>query len=363
MQANFLDMNSSEISAWLAENGEAGFRSKQLQHWIHQRGVIDFSQMTTLSLALREKLQQNFVCQWPQRVKEDVSSDGTIKWLFKLPEGNAVETVLIPERDRLTLCVSSQVGCALNCTFCATGYAGFNRNLKLSEIIGQLWLARERIAQLGLQNKISNVVFMGMGEPLLNYEPVLQAMRWMLDDNAYGLSKHRVTLSTSGVLPKMRQLREDCDVALALSLHAPNDELREKLVPLNKKYPLADLMQLCRDYFSKQPKRAIMMEYVMLAGVNDQRVHAKQLIRLLEGVRCKINLIPFNESKGLPYSCSSWKDIEQFQTWLRAAGYNVYIRRSRGDKEAAACGQLAGDFVDRTSRRRRLIKIHAQGAG
>ena len=354
---NLLDLSGAELSRQLAAIGEPKFRSQQILHWIHQQGVIDIDAMLNLSKKLRSHLQDNFTCKFPEILSETASSDGTIKWLLALAGGGAVETVLIPDRDRLTLCVSSQVGCALNCTFCATGFAGFNRNLKLSEIIGQLWLARARLKELDLEQKrITNVVFMGMGEPLLNYEPVLESIRLMLSDNAYGLSKYKVTLSTSGVVPKMLKLKADSDCALAVSLHAPNDELRQQLVPLNKKYPLAELIAVCKDYYAGHAKRQVTMEYVMLDGVNDKLEHAKQLAKLLRQVPCKINLIPFNESAGLPYRCSSWAQIERFQQCLMAAGYNTRVRRSRGDKVAAACGQLAGEFADRTTRNARLLK-------
>ena len=360
---NLLDLTQDQLARHLKELGEPKFRAKQLSHWIHHEGVIDPEQMLNLSKKLRAELQEKYILRFPKQISETVSKDGTIKWLFALDGGGAVETVLIPDRDRLTLCVSSQVGCALNCTFCATGFSGFNRNMKLNEIIGQLWLARARLKELDIEQKrITNIVFMGMGEPLLNYEPVLEAIRLMLSDDAYGLSKYRVTLSTSGVVPKMLKLKADTDCALAVSLHAPNDELREQLVPLNKKYPLKELIAVCKDYYSNQPKRQVTIEYVMLDGVNDKLEHAKQLAKLLRAVPCKINLIPFNKSEGLPYTCSSWQQIERFQQSLIAAGYNTRVRRTRGDNDSAACGQLAGEFADRTTRNARLVKQAKQRA-
>lgn len=336
--------------------GESRFRAKQLVQWIYQRGVIDFDQMTDMSKALRQALVQRATLHLPEVALERTASDGTIKWLLRLDDGNFIESVFIPEENRGTLCVSSQVGCALNCTFCATGKEGFNRNLTQSEIIGQLWLAVDRLSKAGFAKSrvITNVVMMGMGEPLLNYEPVRDAMAIMLDDLAFGLSKYRVTLSTSGVVPKMLQLAQESEVALAVSLHAPNDELRHQLVPINKKYPLSVLMDACRQHYDN--KRPIMFEYVMLKGINDQPQHAKQLIRLLEGISNKVNLIPFNPFDGTRYEVSDRDDIVAFQQRLSRSGINVHIRKTRGDDVSAACGQLAGDIKDRTGRHDRWLK-------
>lgn len=357
-QVNLLDYSEAALSEWFASQGQPRFRVKQLVHWIHHEGVTDFSAMTNFSQALRDELSAHFYCRWPSLKASHVSADGTVKLLLTLNDGNAIETVLIPQGKRLTVCVSSQVGCALNCSFCATGRAGFNRDCSLSEIIGQVWLARDYLNQHVMAGgAVTNVVMMGMGEPLLNYDTMLQAVRWMIADHAYGLSKYRVTVSTSGVLPAMRRLQADCDVALAVSLHAATDHLRDQLVPINKKYPLADLIDLCRTYYHRQPKRYVTMEYIMLAGVNDQPKDAKALIRLLSQVRCKINLIPFNPVPGLDYRASTELVVARFQHQLMQAGFNTLVRRQRGDELAAACGQLAGAFDDRTGRRDRLARI------
>lgn len=391
-QRNLLDLNQQQLQTWLLENNQPAYRAQQIKHWLHHQGVAEITAMHNLSKVLRQALQQDFYIKLPQIAQTKVASDGCLKWLLRLDEANVVEMVYIPEvknhgqqiRSRATLCISSQAGCALDCSFCATGKQGFSRNLSLGEIIGQLWLARQQL-QLHFNNlpAISNVVFMGMGEPLLNYEAVVAAANLMIDDNAYGLSRQRVTISTSGVLPAMQKLRDDTPVALALSLHAPNDELRNHLVPINRKYPLAQLMALCKDYFSgaaftakdqshdqhnnltackddqyqkKQPsagssKRQVMMEYVMLDGVNDSLQHAKQLINLLQGVRCKVNLIPFNPFPGTEYKASTDQALRAFQLRLIKAGINTRVRRTRADDVAAACGQLAGDITDRTGRR------------
>lgn len=325
--------------------GEPQYRGKQLVQWIHKYGKTNFDDMTNISKKFRAKLMECAEIVVPTVTFENEASDGTYKWLLQLKEGNAIEMVYIPEANRGTLCISSQVGCALNCSFCSTGKQGFNRNLTTAEIIGQLWIAVQSF-------KVTNVVFMGMGEPLLNYQAVLAASRLMLDDTAYGLSKYRVTLSTSGVIPEMLKLKKDSQMALAVSLHAANDELRNELVPINKRYPLKQLIPLCRDYFESN-KRKVMFEYVMLDGVNDEALHAKQLIALLRNVPCKMNLIPFNPFPGSHYKTSSWDKVLRFQKYLVDAGIDTWIRKTRGKDADAACGQLAGEFKDRTGRHAR----------
>ena len=350
---NLLDFGLSAMESWVLSLGEPKFRATQLIAWIHQRRVTDFAKMTNLSKSFRAQLTQSACIRFPEVAYESCSKDGTIKWLFRLTDGNCIETVFIPEPKRATLCVSSQVGCALNCSFCATGKEGFNRNLTVGEIIGQLWMAQERIAALGRTQRVSNVVMMGMGEPLLNYDAVLAAMDLMLNDMAYGLSKYRGTLSSSGVVPMIERLKADSDVSLAISLHAANDELRSQLVPINTKYPLAKLMAVCQSYYEDQPKREVTYEYVMLAGVNDSLADARQLVKLLSGGTGKVNLIPFNPFDRANYTCSPWPVIERFQAHLVAAGINTRVRRTRGDDIDAACGQLAGDIEDRTGRHAR----------
>ncbi len=355
---NILDLNLAELTATLKGLGEPAYRAQQIMQWIHQRGVDDFNAMTNLSKSLRTYLLENATIKLPDIALEQAARDGTHKWLLRLADGNAIETVFIPDRGRGTLCVSSQVGCALNCSFCSTGKEGFNRNLKLSEIIGQLWIAEQRLKPLFPdKNKIvTNVVMMGMGEPLLNYQPVLNALTLMTSDYAYGLSKYRVTVSTSGVVPAMLKLREDSEVALAVSLHAPNDALRNQLVPLNKKYPLKELMAVCKRYFPAGSKRQVTFEYVMLKDVNDKLEHAKQLIQLLKNIPAKMNLIPFNPFPKTNYETSDEAVILRFQKALVDAGISTYIRRTRGDDIDAACGQLAGQIQDRTGRHLRWKK-------
>lgn len=340
----------------MVELGEKPFRAQQLLKWIHQQRVDDFAEMTDLSKALRAKLTEQATVSRMKIIFDHLSNDGTRKWLIELDDGNKVETVYIPEKNRGTLCVSSQVGCALNCQFCATATQGFNRNLSVAEIIGQVREAVIALAAETTPRKVTNVVMMGMGEPLMNTDNVLPAMNLMQHDLAYGLSKYRVTLSTSGVVPEMRRLAKASDAALAVSLHAPNDELRNQLVPINKKYPLSALMSACKEHFPRDSKRHITFEYVMLAGVNDTPKHAKQLIRLLQGVRGKVNLIPFNSYKTARYTCSKAEDITKFRDILSNAGLITTIRRTRGDDVAAACGQLVGDFKDRTSRSARHLR-------
>jgi 23S rRNA (adenine2503-C2)-methyltransferase len=357
---NLLDFNYSQLRQLMTEWGEKPFRAQQLMQWMHQAGVCDFYQMSNLGKALQDRLSQMAEVRLPEMVEEQRSLDGTHKWLLKLSCGNCIETVFIPEATRGTLCVSSQVGCALNCSFCSTAKQGFNRNLTTAEIIGQLWFAARSLSQKHLKHErqVTNVVMMGMGEPLLNYDNVLAAMDIMMDDYAYGLSKRRVTLSTSGLVPEMLRLREQSPVSLAVSLHAPTDELRNELVPLNKKYPLAELIPVCRDYFKGENKRVVTFEYVMLKGINDQAEHANQLVKLLQDVPSKVNLIPFNPFPYTTYERSSQATIDAFRDRLIAKGIHTITRKTRGDDIDAACGQLAGSVKDRTKRSLRWQKIN-----
>lgn len=357
-KCNLLGLDRAAMQRYFAELGEKPFRGDQLLKWIHQQGQCDFAAMTNFSKALREHLQQHTCVTLPAIVHEHISDDGTHKWLLRFEDGNCVETVFIPESNRGTLCVSSQVGCALDCSFCSTGKQGFSRNLTVAEIIGQLWLAVRRVAVTKPDQRfaVTNVVLMGMGEPLLNFDTVVSAMSLMMEDLAYGLSKHRVTLSTSGVIPAMLQLKQVSPAALAVSLHAPNDALRNVLVPINKKYPLRELMAVCRNYYEAEPKRVVTFEYVMLRGVNDLPEHAMELAKLVRSVPCKINLIPFNPFPHTQYQCSTPETIRQFQAALQRQGLLVTIRKTRGDDIDAACGQLVGRFQDRTQRNARWLK-------
>jgi len=357
-KTNLLGLDHASLKDFFIQIGEKPYRAQQILKWIHFNGVSDFDAMTNISKELRQKLATIAEIALPTILFEKQATDGTYKWLLKLTDGNCIETVFIPERTRGTLCISSQVGCILNCDFCSTGKQGFSRNLTTAEIISQLWIAIRTLSQQqGLHDHaVTNVVMMGMGEPLLNLENVLPALNLMLDDYAYGLSKRRVTVSTAGVIPGITALRQASQVALALSLHAPNDLLRNQLVPLNKKYPLKELMNVCKDYFKDEPKRSITMEYVMLAGINDQREHAHQLIRLLKGVPSKVNLIPFNPFPHTDYQRSDPETIAQFRDILMQAGLNTTIRRTRGDDIDAACGQLVGQVKDRTKRQERHLK-------
>ena len=347
---NLLDFDLAALTAWCEARGEKRFRAVQLFRWIHQRGESDFARMSDLAKSLRDKLAGSAVVQALPILSEQASSDGTIKWLFDVGHGDAVETVFIPETDRGTLCVSSQAGCAVGCPFCSTGAQGFSRNLNTAEILAQLWFAETTLRrELGTDERvISNVVMMGMGEPLLNYEPVVAAVKLMLDDNAYGLSRRRVTVSTSGVVPMMDRLSQDCPVALAVSLHAPNDALRDQLVPLNKKYPLAELLAACERYLEFAPRDFITFEYVMLDGVNDTDQHARELIELVRRVHCKLNLIPFNPFPASGLKRSAAARIKTFSQILSDAGIVTTVRKTRGDDIDAACGQLAGEVQDRT---------------
>jgi 23S rRNA (adenine2503-C2)-methyltransferase len=351
-KVNLLDFNYERMRQFCSEQGEKPYRAQQLMQWIHQAGFRNFSQMTNLGKSLREKLTTVADIHLPELLSSQESRDGTHKWLLKLSCGNCIETVFIPEATRGTLCVSSQVGCALNCSFCSTGKQGFNRNLTTAEIIGQVWFAVRFLSkQHGAHDRhVTNVVMMGMGEPLLNFDHVVAAMDIMMDDFGYGLSKRRVTLSTSGIIPEMERLRKISPVSLAVSLHAPNDALRNELVPVNKKYPLADLMALCKRYFEDEPRRSITFEYVMLKGVNDQPEHAAQLIRCLKDVPAKVNLIPFNPFPMTQYERSSQATIDAFREQLMSKGINTITRKTRGDDIDAACGQLAGSVKDKTRR-------------
>lgn len=360
MKYNLVDFNCKQLEGLFIEMNEKPFHGRQVFKWIHQHGITDFSLMTNLSIKLREKLMQTAEIKLLEIALEQLSEDGTAKWLLRLPDGNCIETVYIPEDGRGTLCVSSQVGCALNCDFCSTGKQGFNRNLSVAEIIGQVWLAVRQLSTLkGKHDRhVTNVVMMGMGEPLLNFDNVLAAMDIMMDDLAYGLSKYRVTLSTSGIVPAMYELAAKSSVSLAVSLHAPNDELRTKIVPINKKYPIAELMQACKDYYKHEPKRQVTMEYVMLDGINDSDACARQLVKVLRDVPAKVNLIPFNPFPNTSYKRSSLSRINAFRDILIKARINTVTRKTRGDDIDAACGQLVGDIKDRTSRKRLLeIKV------
>jgi 23S rRNA (adenine2503-C2)-methyltransferase len=361
-KVNLLDFTTEKLKDFFIEKGEKPFRATQIIKWMHQYCVDDFDQMTNVSKALRSELQKFAEIRAPEVVLDKKSVDGTHKWLLRLDDGNCIETVFIPEKDRGTLCVSSQVGCALDCTFCSTARQGFNRNLTVAEIIGQLWAAKRSLQpDAGSERVISNVVMMGMGEPLLNFNHVIDAMKLMLDDNAYGLSKRRVTLSTSGVVPALDRLRDEMDVSLALSLHAGNDQLRDKLVPINKKYPLKVLMDACKRYMKgKAARERITIEYVMLDGVNDTDQHARELIYTLKGVPSKVNLIPFNPFPDTRYKRSSAKRISQFKDLLIASGLIVVTRRTRGDDIDAACGQLAGQVNDRSRREIHFSRIEQE---
>ncbi len=355
MTANLLDFDLEGLAAFCASLGEKRFRAVQLFRWIHQRGARDFDQMPDLAKSLREKLKASARIEGLPVLSQQESADGTIKWLFDVRDGNAVEAVYIPEDDRGTLCVSSQAGCAVGCRFCSTGHQGFSRNLTTGEILAQLWFAEHFLrARLGTQERvISNVVMMGMGEPLQNYSALVPALRAMLDDHGYGLSRRRVTVSTSGVVPMMDRLAQDCPVALAVSLHAPNDALRDDLVPLNRKYPLAELLDACNRYLDHAPRDFITFEYCMLDGVNDGPEHARQLVELVRhhagrGVSCKLNLIPFNPFPQSGLTRSPNTRVVAFAKLLSDAGIVTTVRKTRGDDIDAACGQLAGDVKDRT---------------
>jgi 23S rRNA (adenine2503-C2)-methyltransferase len=352
-KVNLLGLDQQGLADFFAGLGEKPFRARQLLQWIHQRGVTDFADMTDLSQKLRERLGSVATVVAPRSIRESESSDGCVKWLLSERGGSAVETVYIPETGRGTLCISSQVGCMLNCTFCSTATQGFKRNLSADEVIGQVWFAKQRLNDLtGGQARITNVVFMGMGEPLLNLDAVKPALALLRDDLAYGLASRKVTISTAGVVPGIDQLAEGVEFALAVSLHAPTDELRQRLVPLNRKYPLEDLMAACRRYVAHDARRSVTFEYTMIDGVNDQLSHAKGLRRLLDGLPCKVNLIPFNPFPGTPFQPSSDETMYAFQMAVRTAGIVTTIRKTRGDDIDAACGQLVGQVLSPNERRR-----------
>ena len=356
MTTNLLDLDAAGLAAFFATLQEKPFRARQVLRWVHQAGAGDFARMSDLAKDLRAKLAGAARVEAPRIVGDSTAADGTRKLLLKVDGANAVDCVFIPETGRGTLCVSSQAGCILDCAFCSTGKQGFNRNLATAEIIGQLWLARRL---LGGERPVTNVVLMGMGEPLLNLDNVIPALRLMLDDNAYGLSRRRVTVSTSGVIPGMDELREACPVALAVSLHAPEDALRDRLVPLNRKYPIRDLLAACRRYLEKAPRDFITFEYVMLDGVNDGEAEARALARIASRVSCKFNLIPFNPFPHTEFRRSPPERIRRFAQVLQAKGVTVTTRKTRGDAIDAACGQLAGEVADRTRRSRSLRVVEA----
>jgi len=348
MKTNLLGLDAAGLAAFFQTLGEKPFRARQVMQWVHQRREDDFARMSDLAKDLRAKLAEKAVVAAPRVVGDHAAADGTRKWLLKVDGANAVDSVFIPETGRGTLCVSSQAGCTLDCAFCSTGKQGFNRNLTTAEIVGQLWLA-DRL--LGGERPVTNVVLMGMGEPLLNLDNVIPALRLMLDDNAYGLSRRRVTVSTSGVVPGMDRLREECPVALAVSLHAPNDSLRDRLVPVNRKYPIRELLKACNRYLEKAPRDFITFEYVMLDGVNDGDQHARQLAAIAAEVSCKFNLIPFNPFPRTEFRRSPEERIRRFAQILQSKDITVTTRKTRGDAIDAACGQLAGAVADRTRRK------------
>ena len=354
---NLLGLDRPGLVAFMRQMSEPAFRAQQIFPWMHQRGVTEFTDMTNIGKALAARLSEHARISLPEVMTEHLSVDGTRKWVLRLHDGNAIETVFIPEADRNTLCISSQVGCALDCAFCATAQEGFNRNLTAAEIVGQVWLAEHTLRQRqeGSGRVITNVVFMGMGEPLLNLKEVGPAIHVLLDDLGYGLSRRRVTVSTAGVVPHIDRLHEVAPVSLAVSLHAPDDDLRTTLVPLNKKYPIAELLEACRRYVARDPRRRITFEYAMLAGVNDSPQQARALARLLQTVPAKINLIPFNPFPGTRFERSPDSVIDAFRDILLASGIVTMTRRTRGDSIRAACGQLAGVVKERT---RRVVPIH-----
>jgi len=377
--ANLLELDRDALAIFCEQLGEKRFRAIQLFRWIHQKGVADFAQMSDLAKSLRDKLAGRAVIAALPMLSEQVSTDGTIKWLFDAGAGNAIETVFIPEENRGTLCISSQAGCAVGCRFCSTGHQGFSRNLTTGEIIGQLWFAEHQLRKrLTLPDRqpgesgddhrvVTNVVMMGMGEPLQNYSALVPALRMMLDDHGYGLSRRRVTVSTSGVVPMIERLRDDCPVALAVSLHAPNDALRDDLVPLNRKYPLRELLAACRAYLAKAPRDFITFEYCMLDGVNDSDAHARELLLLVNderaGIACKFNLIPFNPFPASGLKRSSNERVSAFARVLQEGGLIATVRKTRGDDIDAACGQLAGEVQDRTNAKVRMTRAPVQVHG
>ena len=363
---NLLGLTQPKLEAFFEELGEKRFRAGQVMKWIHHFGVDNFDDMTNVGKALRDKLKARAEIRGPEVVSEDISADGTRKWVVRVASGSCVETVYIPQNGRGTLCVSSQAGCALDCSFCSTGKQGFNSDLTAAEIIGQVWIANKSFGTVPakVDRAITNVVMMGMGEPLLNFDNVVDSMTLMMDDLGYGISKRKVTLSTSGVVPMIDKLGQVTDVALALSLHAPNDELRNQLVPLNKKYPLSVLLPACNNYIAGLgEKRYLTIEYTLLKDVNDLPEHARQLIELLRDTPCKINLIPFNPFPHSGYERPSNNAIRRFQEMLHNAGYNVTVRTPRGEDIDAACGQLVGQVMDRTRRSERYIAVRQLAEG
>ncbi len=361
---NLLGLTPAELEAYCVALGEKPFRAKQLMRWLHHAGADDFAAMTDIAKSLRERLAASATISGPTVRRDTTAADGTRKWLLDVGTGNAIETVFIPEPRRGTLCISSQAGCALECSFCSTGRQGFNRNLTVAEIIGQLWLANRALGRgATVERPITNVVMMGMGEPLANFENVVAAMRLMLNDAAYGLSRRRVTLSTSGLVPAIDRLRDTLPVSLAVSLHAPNDALRDELVPINRKYPIRELLKACLRYIEKAPRDFVMFEYVMLDGVNDTLAHARELAALVADVPCKLNLIPFNPFPDSGYACSSAEALARFKDTLLSAGVITTVRKTRGDDIDAACGQLAGEVQDRTRRAERRERRGALEGG
>ena len=361
MKTNLLNYDLPALTEYFQQIGQKPFRAKQVMRWIHQAGASSFDEMTDLAKALRAELQQHAELAVPALMTAQESQDGTRKWLLDVGTGNGVETVFIPESERGTLCISSQIGCALECTFCSTGRQGFNRNLSAAEIIGQLWWANKAMGVTPKNERvISNVVMMGMGEPLANFDNVVTALSIMLDDHGYGLSRRRVTVSTSGMVPQMDRLKEVMPVALAVSLHASNDAVRDEIVPLNEKYPLKELMAACQRYLVKAPRDFVTFEYVMLDGVNDKPQHARELLSLVKDVPCKFNLIPFNPFPNSGYNRSSNENIRVFREILQEAGLVVTVRKTRGDDIDAACGQLAGQVKDKTRRQEKWQQIVLQ---
>lgn len=355
---NLLGLTQPQLEEFFESIGEKRFRAGQVMKWIHHFGVDDFDAMTNVGKALREKLRACAEIRGPEVVSQDISSDGTRKWVMRVASGSLIETVYIPQNGRGTLCVSSQAGCSLDCSFCSTGKQGFNSNLTAAEVIGQVWVANKSFGTVPakIDRAVTNVVMMGMGEPLLNFDNVVAAMQIMMDDLGYGISKRKVTLSTSGVVPMIEELAKVIDVSLALSLHAPNDELRDQLVPINRKYPLAVLLDACQRYISRLgEKRVLTVEYTLLKGINDQPEHAQQMAALLADIPCKINLIPFNPFPHSAYERPSNNAIRRFQELLQQAGHNVTIRTTRGEDIDAACGQLVGKVLDRTRRSERYL--------
>jgi 23S rRNA (adenine2503-C2)-methyltransferase len=358
MRANLLEFDAGGMADFFAAIGEKPFRARQVLRWVHRAGESEFERMSDLARSLRQRLAETAVVAPPRMIGDTTAADGTRKWLLDVGNANAVETVFIPEANRGTLCVSTQAGCTMACRFCSTGRQGFNRNLTTAEIVGQLWWANRALGAVhGDERVISNVVLMGMGEPLLNFENVLPALRLMLDDNGYGLSRRRVTVSTVGIVPMMDRLRDECPVALAVSLHAPSDALRSRLVPINEKYPLAALLSACRRYLEKAPRDFITFEYVMLDGVNDSEACARELVRLVAEVPCKVNLIPFNPFPDSGFRRSPRETVRRFSDLLNAAGVVTTTRKTRGDDIDAACGQLAGQVRDRTRRAPRFARM------